>query len=197
MKGWRAIVTLAVRLGLLGLVGLVGLMGLAACSNSPYPPGAAEANTFHTAFTERSPRHLDPVASYWNQDTPYTHNIYEPLLAHHYLKRPYTLIPRLALAVPEPVLKDAQGRTLSPDAAAAPDAVVAESVYEIAIRPGVRFQPHPAFARDAQGRYRYHGPAAERLADEPDAPLDFPHLDTRELVADDFVLAFQRHATPR
>ncbi len=168
--------------------------GLTACGNSPYPPGAAEANTLYTAFTERSPRHLDPVASYWNQDTPYTHSIYEPLLAYHYLKRPYTLIPRLALAVPEPVFKDAQGRTLGADA---PDARVAESVYEIDIRPGVRFQPHPAFARDAQGRFRYHGPHAEKLADEPSAPLDFPHLGTRELVADDFVLAFQRHATPR
>ncbi|MDP4299399.1 ABC transporter substrate-binding protein [Leptothrix discophora] len=167
---------------------------LAACGNSPYPPGAAEANTLYTAFTERSPRHLDPVASYWNQDTPYTYSVYEPLLAYHYLKRPYTLIPRLALAVPDPVLKDAQGRTL-PDGA--PDERVAESVYEIAIRPGVRYQPHPAFARDAQGRFRYHGEQAERLVDEPDAPLDFPHLDTRELVAADFVLAFQRHATPR
>ncbi|RZS56555.1 ABC transporter substrate-binding protein [Sphaerotilus mobilis] len=182
MRGWPLVLLLTL------------LAGLGGCGNSPYPPGAAEANTLYTAFTERSPRHLDPVASYWNQDTPYTHSIYEPLLAYHYLKRPYTLIPRLALAVPEPVLKDAQGRTLPADA---PDERVAESVYEIAIRPGVRYQPHPAFARDAQGRWRYHGAHAERLADEPDAPLAFPHLDTRELVAADFVLAFQRHATPR
>ena len=72
---------------------------LAGCDNSPNGPGAAASNTLYTAFTERSPRHLDPVASYWNQDTPYTYGIYEPPYTYHYLKRPFTLIPKVATEV--------------------------------------------------------------------------------------------------
>ena len=45
---------------------------LAACDNNPYPRELAATNTLFTAFNERSPRHLDPTASYWNNETPFT-----------------------------------------------------------------------------------------------------------------------------
>lgn len=50
------------RLGLLASV-----LWLAACgevTNIPYAAGAERTNTFFTAFQERSPRYLDPTASY-------------------------------------------------------------------------------------------------------------------------------------
>ncbi|MEY8879201.1 MAG: ABC transporter substrate-binding protein [Leptothrix sp. (in: b-proteobacteria)] len=161
--------------------------------NSPYPAGAAEANTLYSAFTERSPRHLDPVASYWSQDTPYTYSIYESPYGYHYLLRPYTLVPRLATEVAAPVYLDRAGRRLPDDA---PGDQVAESVYDLRIRPGVRYQPHPAFALDAQGQPRYHHLSAAQVG-ERRTPWQFEHQGTRELVAEDFVYAFKRHATTR
>jgi len=172
---------------------LAGLALLAGCDNSPHGPGAAASNTLYTAFTERSPRHLDPVASYWNQDTPYTYGIYEPPYTYHYLKRPFTLIPKVATEVAPPVYLDKNGRRLAADA---PGEQVAESVYEVRIRPGIRYQPHPAFAQDAQGRYLYHQLSAAQVGDRT-SPWQFEVTGTRELVAEDFVYGFKRHATTR
>ncbi len=73
---------------------------------------------------------------------------------------------------------------------------MARTVYEIRIRPGIRYQPHPAFARDAQGRYRYHDLAAERI-EGIDKLADFPETATRELVAADYVYQIKRLAHPR
>src|SRR5689334_7287245 len=75
----------------LAVVLLVG-----ACTNSPQPEAAERSNTLFTAFAERSPRYLDPTASYSNNETPITYQVYETLYGYHYLKRPYTLIPKLA-----------------------------------------------------------------------------------------------------
>ncbi len=73
---------------------------------------------------------------------------------------------------------------------------MAESIYDVPIKTGVMFQPHPAFARDEQGRHRYHAMKAGDLG-ERRTPLEFEHQGTRELVADDFVYALKRHATTR
>jgi ABC-type transport system substrate-binding protein len=73
---------------------------------------------------------------------------------------------------------------------------VAESVYDVPIKPGIRYQPHPAFATDEQGQYRYHAMKPGELG-ERRSPLEFEHQGTRELVAEDFVYALKRHATTR
>jgi hypothetical protein len=73
---------------------------------------------------------------------------------------------------------------------------VAESVYDIRIKPGILYQPHPAFAKDEQGRWRYHDMKPGELGQRR-TPLDFEHSGTRELVAEDYVYALKRHATPR
>ncbi len=168
-------------------------LGLAACSNSPYPEGAAAENTLFNSFDERSPRYLDPTASYSNPETPYTFSTYEPLYGYHYLKRPYTLIPKAAVEVVPPYFLDKAGNRLPDDAA--PDAV-AQSVYDVRIKPGIRYAPHPAFAKDAQGRYLYHALKPGELG-ERRSPWDFAVQGTRELVADDYVYALKRHATTR
>ncbi len=166
---------------------------LAGCDNSPYPQGAAQTNTLYTAFNERSPRYLDPVSSYSSNETPYTYQIYEPLYGYHYLKRPYALVPKTATEVVQPRYVDQAGRPLPTDA---PADQIAESVYDIRIKPGIRFAPHPAFARDAQGRLRYHDLKPGELGDRR-SPWQFEHTGTRELVAEDYVYALKRHATTR
>ena len=93
------------------LVGAAAL--LAGCNNNPWPEKDAASNTLFTAVSQTSPRHLDPVASYWSNDTPYTYQIYEPIYGYHYLKRPFTLIPKIATEVGHPKYLDKDGKTLS------------------------------------------------------------------------------------
>ncbi len=163
------------------------------CNNNPWTNDAAASNTLHSAVIESSPRHLDPTASYWSNDTAYTYQIYEPPYGYHYLKRPFQLVPKTAAAVAKPRYVDKHGQPLPDDVAGEQ---VAESIYDVPIKSGVLFQPHPAFAKDEQGRYRYHAMKPGELG-ERRTPLDFEHQGTRELVADDFVYALKRHATTR
>jgi ABC-type transport system substrate-binding protein len=172
------------------------LLALAGCdqiTNSPHAVGDEKTNTFFTAFQERSPKYLDPTASYAIDETPYTYSVYEPLYRFHYLKRPYEVVPRAATAVVEPRYYDANGRQLAADT---PGDRIAESVYDIPIRKGIRFAPHPAFAKDAGGNYLYHALTTEQAAGKR-TPLDFERTGTRELTAHDYVYAFKRLATTR
>jgi ABC-type transport system substrate-binding protein len=183
--------TIILRTGLLGL----GLSLMAGCSdswNNPYPGSEANANVLYSAFSER-PKHLDPARSYSSNEVEFTGQIYEPPLQYHFLKRPYTLIPLTAEAVPKPRYFDAAGLALPDDA---PAASIAESVYEISIRPGIRYQPHPAFARDAAGRLRYHALDGGTVAGITGIH-NFEHSGTRELVAADYVYQIKRLANPR
>ena len=178
-----------IRLALLSL-----LLVLSACSseqNDPYPKSERGQNILYSAFTDR-PKHLDPVQSYTEDEITFTAQIYEPPLQYHYLKRPYTLIPATSAAVPLPRYYDAQGRELPADA---PAAKIARSVYEIRIRPGIRYQPHPAFATDATGQPVYRDLDAEKLRGI-DRIADFAETGTRELVADDYVYQIKRLAHP-
>ena len=174
------------------LIGLCGVV-LAGCNNNPLPDGAAASNTLYSAVSGSSPRHLDPTASYWSNEAAYTYQIYEPPYGYHYLKRPFELVPKAAEAVAQPHYIDKHGRPLPADA---PAADIAESVYDVHIKPGILFQPHPAFAVDVQGRHVYHSMKPGELGDRR-SPWQFEQLGTRELVADDFVYAIKRHATTR
>ena len=87
---------------LLALISTACFALLAGCNNNPQASDIAASNTLTTAVVESSPRHLDPTASYWNNDTPYTYQIYEPLYGYHYLKRPFVLEPKAAAAVVKP-----------------------------------------------------------------------------------------------
>ncbi|MDR3086883.1 MAG: peptide ABC transporter substrate-binding protein, partial [Azoarcus sp.] len=168
---------------------------LAACGplpNDPYPVGERGQNILYSAFMER-PKHLDPVQSFNEDEATFLYQIIEPPLQYHYLKRPYTLEPAVAAQVPKVRYFAADGREL---ADASDPSKVTRSVIEISIQPGVRYQPHPAFARDAQGAPRYFALTKADLADIR-SPMDFAGLDSRELVANDFVYQIKRLAHPR
>ena len=178
----------------LRLLCLTLLLALAACGseeNDPYPASERGRNILYAAFTER-PKHLDPVQSYTEDEATFTAQIYEPPLQYHYLKRPYTLIPGTADAVPVAKYFDAAGKALP---ANAPADAVARSVYEIRIRPGILYQPHPAFALAADGRPRYADLDAEKLRGI-ERIADFAHSGTRELIADDYIYEIKRLAHP-
>ncbi len=169
------------------------LSGCERLTNSPHAAGAERTNTFFTAFEERSPRYLDPTASYAIDETPFTYSVYEPLYRFHYLKRPYEIVPRIAEAVAVPRYFNKAGNELPADARGED---IAEAVYDIKIKRGVRYAPHPAFTRDVNGKYRYHSLSAAESADKR-TPFDFADLGTRELTAHDYVYAIRRLATPR
>jgi ABC-type transport system substrate-binding protein len=168
----------------------------AACgevTNSPYPREWVTSNTFLTGFQERSPRFIDPTASYALDETPYTFLMYEPLYRFHYLKRPYEIAPRVAEDLPRPRYFDKDGKALPDDA---PGASIAQSVYDIRIKRGILYAPHPAFAKDERGNYRYHALTRADTAGKR-KPSDFPHTGTRELTAHDYVYGIRRLATTR
>jgi ABC-type transport system substrate-binding protein len=157
------------------------LTACGAALNDPYPAADRGRNILYTAFTDR-PKHLDPVQSYSEDEITFTAQIYEPPLQYHYLRRPYALIPATALVVPQPSYLDAQGRPLPANADATR---IAFTDYVIEIKPGIRYQPHPAFAEqpaDISGFFTL---------------ADFPHRGTRELVAADYVYGLKRLAHPR
>ena len=160
--------------------------------NNPYPAADEGKNILYSSFAER-PKHLDPVQSYSSNEVTFTAQIYEAPLQYHYLKRPYTLIPLSAAEMPKPRFVDVHGNTL---ADGAPVDTVAFSIYDIRIKPGVRYQPHPAFAQDGGGNYLYHHLKPEELASIHKL-ADFPQSGTRELVAADFVHQIKRLAHPR
>jgi ABC-type transport system substrate-binding protein len=169
------------------------VLAVAGCDNNPWPAAGAASNTLFTAAKDSSPRHLDPTASYWSNETPFTLSIYEPPYGYHFLKRPIEVVPKTAVAVVKPSYFDKAGQPLSDNA---PAEQVAESVYNIPLKPGVMYQPHPAFAKDAQGQYLYHRMKLGDLG-QRHKPSDFEVQATREMVAEDFVYALKRHATTR
>jgi oligopeptide transport system substrate-binding protein len=174
---------------------LLGVLSLAACDatwNNPYPAADNLKNIYYSSFDIR-PKHLDPAQSYASNEVVFTGQIYEPPLQYHYLKRPYQLIPLAAEQVPVPYFEDAAGRRLPADT---PPAQIAYSVYEIHIRPGIRYQPHPAFAKDAQGRPRYLNLRRADL-EHIETLSDFADTGSRELVAADYIYEIKRLAHPR
>ncbi len=160
--------------------------------NDPYPAAEAQQNILYSAFTER-PKTFDPARAYSSNEYAIIAQIYEPPFQYHYLKRPYTLVPLTATAIPVPVYLDRRGRRLPHNA---PVARIAYSVYEIHIRPGIYFQPHPAFARDAAGQLLYDHLSARDL-DGVHTVGDFPQTGTRELTAADYVYQIKRLAHPK
>jgi ABC-type transport system substrate-binding protein len=175
------------------LASLISVIFLAGCGqawNDPYPASAAGRNILYTAFTDR-PKHLDPAQSYSEDEITFTAQIYEPALQYHYLKRPYQLIPSTVEQVPQARYFNAQGKELPADA---PAEAIAESLYELKLKKGIRFQPHPAFALNSYGQPEYLG---KNIADGRQKVADFPLTGTRELLADDYIYQLKRLAHPR
>ena len=156
----------------IALILLVFLAGCGEIWNEPYPADERGKNILYSSFAER-PKHLDPVQSYTEDEARFTQQVYEPPLQYHYLKRPYELTPLTAVEIPKP--RPIEGGKFT--------------VYEIRIKPGIRYQPHPAFIE-----------ANRKLARDKVDRLKSPYelqTGTRELVADDYIYQIKRLAHPR
>ena len=160
--------------------------------NSPYPASELRGNVMFAAFDAR-PKHLDPARSYAANEYRFISQIYEPPLQYQYLKRPYTLIPATVTAMPQAEFYDDKGRRLADDA---PPQSVAYTVYDIHILPGIRYQPHPAFAVDTDGKPLYRHLTAADLG-KINTLADFPKRGSRELTAADYVYEIKRLAHPQ
>jgi len=184
------------RAGILSCVLFFVAVLLVACGgspwNDPYPGEDDKQAVLYMSFAER-PKHLDPAVAYSENEYAFIAQIYEPPLQYHYLKRPYELTPLTAARLPEITYYDKEGQKLSPDAEAKD---IAYSDYLLEIKSGIRFQPHPAFAQDKDGVYRYH--RLDKAAVDAAATVnDFAETATRELTAEDYVYQIKRLAYPK
>lgn len=177
-------------------ISLVLLLFLAGCDgqswNNPYPVQERFENILYSSFDER-PNHLDPARSYASNEAVFTGQIYEPPLQYHYLKRPYELIPLTASQMPKPVYIGKNGKRLP---ANAPVKKIAYTLYDIKIQKGIRFQPHPAFVKNADGEFLYHELSEQQLI-KIYKLSDFQQADSRELTAADYVYQIKRLAHPK
>lgn len=167
---------------------------LAGCSelpwNDPYPYDDPTGNILYSAFTER-PNHLDPARSYSATEWPLLCQIVEPPLEYHYLKRPYELKTLTAVHLPTVRYYDSHDQEVKENALDR----IAYSVYEIQIQPGIYFEQHPAFVKNAQGVYKYHDmPYTE--AEQYRRIVDFAEKATKELTAEDYIYQIKRLAEP-
>ncbi len=169
---------------------------LASCNvtelNNPYTDNDAELKVLYASFSER-PKHLDPAVSYSSNEYRLIAQIYEPPFQYHYLKRPYELIPLAATQLPTVRYLNAQGKLLRDDA---DEKDIAFSDYIISIQMGIKYQPHPAFVRDTQGKFIYHHIKESILSGVSDL-ADFKQTGTRELIAEDYVYQIKRLAHPK
>jgi len=174
---------------------IVGLL-ISACDstviNSPYAPEDNELSILYSSFSLR-PKHLDPARSYSSNEATFTGQIYEPPFQYHYLKRPYTLIPLTATKLPTVRYFNSEEIELTTNEEKQD---VAYSVYEITIKQGIYYQPHPAFVQNSDGQYLYH--LLDKSELESISTLsDFEQQASRELIAEDYVYQIKRLAHPK
>jgi len=173
-------------------IALLLLVVLAGCDGAVWnnPHGSSETNEkiLYTVFTS-PPKHLDPVRTYNLDEATFIDQIYEPPLEYHYLKRPYELQPLTLTKMPELTFftrwEMVEGKQQK----------VEYSRYDFEIKPGIYYQPHPAFAKNEQGEPFY------QFADTKESKNfksldDFIQRDTKELVAADYIYQLKRMADP-
>lgn len=176
---------------------ILTLLLLTACDlnaiNSPYPEGEEGKKIMYTSFSLR-PKHLDPARSYSANENIINGQIYEPPYQYHYLKRPYQLELLTAAKFPEVTFLNADREPIA-DADNADEADIAFTRYLITLQPGIEYQPHPAFVKNADGSLTY-GQLSEADVRGIRSPADFAQLASRELVAADYVNQIKRLAHP-
>lgn len=160
---------------------------LLACSeqplNSPYPNKNTKKNTLYSSFSEQ-PKTLDPAKAYSSNEYLFLNQIYEPVLSYHYLKRPYELEPQVLTKMPTQTRRYNKG--------------IEQTIYTFELQKNIHYQPHPAFAKNEKGDYRYI-PLEKNFLETHDINhlSDFKHMGTRELVAEDYLYQIKRLADPK
>ena len=163
---------------------------LSACDisqlNNPYSETEDDLSLLYSSFSER-PKHLDPAVAYSSNEYGFIAQIYEPPFQYHYLKRPYQLEPLTAVKMPAIDYYNSQNKKLAGTFA---DNEIAYTEYTIDIKPGIQYQPHPAFVADNRQ-------LEQAQVDEINDLSDFARQASRELVAEDYVYQIKRLAHPK
>lgn len=172
--------------------------------NSPYPNlENSDKKTLYSSFSA-PPKHLDPVRSYSSNEWAIISQIYEPPLQYHYFKRPYELQPLTLTSMPMVVFLDKNLEPVSESQKQKGEFVYTR--YNFELRDDVYYQPHPAFAKNNAG-YLYHRleqnfetlrrqNKSEKIAalKQIKTIADFEKVDSRQLIADDYIYAIKRMA---
>lgn len=178
--------------GLAFMILYLPLNALGFVLNDPYPACEAMATIYYTSFSEQ-PKTLDPAKSYVSNEYQFIAQLVEPLLQYDYLKRPYTLTPLTATALPTVQYENKAGYLLATDQ----EQQAAYSLYTIHLQQGILYQPHPAFAKNSAGLLEYHDLSPHYLDDQGITRLaDFKKTGTRALVVDDYIYQIKRLANP-
>ena len=166
------------------------LLFLSSCNvsqlNNPYAETETDLSILYSSFSER-PKHLDPAVSYSANENVFIGQIYEPPFQYHYLKRPYQLEPLTAVKMPDVQFFNKQGDRIKGEVSADK---VAYTDYIIEIKPGIQYQPHPAFIEANRKLTATQIESIEELG-------DFSQQGTRELIAEDYILQIKRLAHPK
>ena len=167
---------------------IIGLF-LSSCElsqlNNPYSETENDSSVLYSSFSER-PKHLDPAVSYSANENVFIGQIYEPPYQYHYLKRPYQLEPLTAVRMPLIEYYNVQGDRLDEPTLGE----IAYTEYTIEIKPGIQYQPHPAFVQNNRQLL------SEQI-DDINLLDDFDQHGTRELIAADYVYQIKRLAHPK
>lgn len=153
--------------------------------NNPHSKEKSASNTLFSSFPI-SPKRLDPVVSYNANEWAFIGQIYEPPLQYNYLQRPYTLEPLTLIKMPTIRYLNKEREEVDEN-----DKSVAFSEYRLDLRKDVKYQNHPAFAKDETGHLLYAALTKEEL-EKIDTLEDFPKMDTRHLLAEDYAYAIKR-----
>lgn len=153
--------------------------------NNPYSEDETDLSILYSSFSER-PKHLDPAVSYSANENVFIGQIYEPPYQYHYLKRPYQLEPLTAVKMPLIEYFNSQGEKLKETSLDE----IAYTDYTINIKPGIQYQPHPAFILSNRQLDSTQIDAVNDL-------MAFDQQGSRELVADDYIYQIKRLAHPK
>jgi len=155
--------------------------------NSPYSQERRETNTLFSSF-DLPYKHLDPVISYSKVESTILSQIYEPVVAYNYLKRPYVLEPLTIKTMPKIIYLDENLTEVAKNSNK-----VEYSRYIFSLRDDIYYQNHPCFAKEKNGKLLY-GSLTQKHLEEIETLSDFKKHPTRKLQASDYTYAIKRMA---
>ena len=155
--------------------------------NTPHNSEKNEKSILFSSFSLPY-KHLDPVVSYSKRESVIISNIYEPVVEYNYLKRPYVLEPLTLTKMPEILYLDKDGEEVKEESSE-----VKFSLYTFSLRDDIRYQNHPSFVKDRDGKVFYGDLTPEQLS-QIETLDDFSTNATRKLKAQDYIYAIKRMA---
>ena len=160
---------------------------LSSCSqiwNNPHDFDSLNAQVLHLPFSS-PPKHLDPVVSYNANEAAFIAQVYEPLLQYHYFKQPYQIEPLTLAKMPVVSYLDSEQQVT--------EDVATYTKYHFTIKDDIYYQPHPAFAQQRDGGFKFHQLTPKMLKGIK-SPFDFKTKATKKLTVDDYIYAIKRMA---